>query len=251
MKKILISTIFILILITGYFYYTNNKSIGVDFLIGGCEIVENAGEAVAVNTAQTFAQKHVIANNKPYSWVPIGYYPVYNSSDSINYYAFVFRKSDFTKFTTLNSLEQNADNSSEDDDKYQFNDIASVWTGASDGQKLLMRHYRGIPEIVAEKTKIKEFIESKYPDKTIGNIVADSEAGKMYFDIVTKSNGKSTGDIIGLDYSEVSKRELISNRDGANEKRYSHLSGDECAKMKQAVLQRESDFKEQWSKVGN
>lgn len=258
MKKIIIGilSILILILIAGYFYYAKNKSIDANFFLGGCEIEENNGEVVAVNIAQTFAQKHVMANNKPYNWVPVGYYSVYNSSASINYYAFVFRKSDYTKFTTLSGLEQNASNysdkSSDDDNKYQFNDIASVWTGASNGQKLLMRHYRGIPEIVAEKIKVRNFIENKYQDKTIGNIIADSEAGKMYFDIVSKSGGKSTDDIIGLDYLIVSKKELVNNQERIEERRYSSLkAGDRCEKMKQAILEREADFRKQWSEIGN
>lgn len=255
MKKIIIVIIvLILVLLVGFFYYSKNKSIDANFFLDGCKIEENKGEVVAINIAQTYAQKQVIANNRPYNWVPVGYYPVYNSSDSINYYVFVFRKSDFTKLTTLSGLEQNASNysdkSSDDDSKYQFNDVASVWTGASNGQKLLMRHYRGIPEIVAEKIKIRNFIENKYQDKTIGNIVADSEAGKMYFDIVSKS-GKSTGNIIGLDYLIISKKELVNNQKKIDEKRYSGLNGDRCKKMKQAVLEREADFRRQWSEIGN
>ncbi len=257
MKKIIITIliILVLVLIAGYLYYSKNKSIDTNFFLGGCKIEENKGEAIAVNTAQIFAQKHVIANNKPYNWVPVGYYPIYNSSDSINYYAFVFRKSDYSKFTTLNSLEQNAssysDKSSDDDNKYLFNDIASVWTGATNVQNLLMRHYRGISGIVAEKIKIRNFIENKYQDKTIGNIIADSEGGPMYFDIVSKSSGKSTGDVIRLDYSIFSKKELVNNLKKIEKRRYAGLSSDRCNKMKQAILERETDFKKQWSKVSN
>lgn len=255
MKKIIISIIvaLLLFLIAGYFYNnTKNKSIDVNFLWGGCTIEDNKGEAVAVSVAQNFAQKNVIVNNKPYNWVPVGYYPVYSSSNVINYYAFVFRKSDYIKFTTLDGLEQNASNSSDDDIKYQFNDVASVWTGASNGQKLLMRHYRGIPEIVAEKIKIRNFIENKYQDKTIGNIIADSESGKMYFDIVSKSSGKSTGDVINLDYSIVPKEVLINYQEKIKERQYSSLKfGDKCEEMKQAISERESDFRKQWSEVAD
>lgn len=253
MKKIIIAIIvaLILILIAGYFFFRQSQSGEGNFSFGGCEIKENIGEVVSVNIAQVFAQKQVTANNKPYNWVPVGYYPIHNSSDSINYYAFVFRKSDYTKFTTLSSLEQNSNNVSDNDNKYQFNEIASVWTGASNGQKLLMHHYRGIPEIVAEKVKIRNFIENKYQDKTIGNIIADSEAGKMYFDIVYKSSGKSTGDIIGLEYLIISKKDLVNNQEKIEERRYAGLSGDRCEQMKQAVLEREADFRKQWSEVGN
>ncbi len=251
MKKIIIFVSVLIILVASYLFFKQNKSIGGNFGLSGCVIEENRGETVPVDIAQAVAQRNVINNNKPYNWVPVGYYPVYNSSDSINYYAFVFRKSDYSKFTTLDSLEQNASNYSDGDNKYQFNDIASVWTGASNGQKLLMRHYRGIPEIVAEKMKIKNFINDKYQDKTIGNIIADSEAGKMYFDIVNKSGGKSTGNIIGLDYSIVSKKELINNQEKIEEKRYAGLSGDRCDKMKRAILERDTDFMRQWSEAGN
>lgn len=253
MKKTIIGILIILILalIGGYIYYSKNKSIGVNFSVGSCKIQENNGEAVAVNTAQAFAQKHVTANNKPYNWVPVGNYPIYNSSDSINYYAFVFRKSDYSKFTILAGLEQNANNSSDSDTKYQFNNIATVWTGASNGQKLLMRHYRGIPEIVAEKMKIRKFIEDKYKDRTIGNIIADSEAGNMYFDIVSRSGGKSTGDVIGIDYLIISKRDLANNQNKIEARRYSNLDSGRCEQIRQSVLEREIDFKKQWSEFGN
>lgn len=253
MKKIIILVIAFVIIIFGYIFFKKKLEINENSLsFNNCVIKENKGSIIFVNIAQTFAQKHVLQNNKPYDWVPVGYYPVYDSSDSINYYGFVFRKTDYTKLTTLDELEKNASNYSlSNDDRYQFNNIASVWTGASEGQKILMRHYRGIPEIIAEKEKIKQFVKDKYGDKTIGNIIADSEAGKMYLDIVSKSDGKSTGDVIGLDYSIVSKNELIKSQEKIEERRYTNLSNDSCNSTKQAILEREADLKRQWNEVIN
>jgi hypothetical protein len=260
MKRTIIFTLFLLIIVGGYFFLRQNQSIPSILSLRGCTIKENSREIMPVSIAQVFAQKHVITNNKPFNWVPVGYYPVYNSSDSINYYAFVFRKSDYTELATLSGLEQNASNYSnkpseydklEYDNKYQFKNIASVWTGASSGQKLLMHHYRGLPEIVAEKIRIRNFVENKNNNKTIGNIIADSEAGRMYFDIVNKANNKSTGEVIGINYSIVSKNKLVNNQKKIRKRRYAHLSDDECKKMKQMILEREVYLRKQWDEVGN
>jgi hypothetical protein len=253
---VIISIIAILAIGGGLLIYKNkNVTQYIGTKLGACIIEENRGNTVSPDIAKAIALNQVINNNKPYNWVPVGYYSIYGSSGLVNYYAFVFRKSEFTKFTTLSSLEQNANNysdkSSDDDNKYQFNDIASVWTGASDGQKLIMRHYRGIPGIIAEKIKIKKFVEDKYGDKTIGNIIADSEAGKMYFEIINKSNNKETGDVISLNYSISSKNELVKSQNELNDRiAKGHASYDQklCDRLKQAMTEREADFKNQWGK---
>ncbi|KKR61510.1 hypothetical protein A2643_02225 [Candidatus Nomurabacteria bacterium RIFCSPHIGHO2_01_FULL_39_220] len=253
---IIISILAILAIGGGLLIYKNkNITQYIGAKLGACTIEENRGDTVSPDIAKAVALNQVINNNKPYNWVSVGYYPIYGSSGLVNYYAFVFRKSEFTKFTTLNSLEQNASNysdkSSDDDNKYQFNDIASVLTGTAEGDALIIRHYIGIPEIIAKKIEIKKFVENKDRDKTIGNIISDSPMGKAYYEIISKSNNKVTDEVIGLDYLIVSKNELANYqtevKDRAN-KRYLSFDQKECEKYKQAIVEREKDLKNQWEK---
>lgn len=223
--------------------------------LGACVIEDNRGNAVPTDVAQAVALSQVNKNNTPFNWVSVGYYPMYRSSGEVNYYAFVFRKAEFTKLTTLDSLEQNASKYSDttqegSDNKYQFNDIASVLTGAFDGDSLIIRHYRGIPEIVGKKAELKEYVENKYQSKTIGNIIADSPMGKIYFEIVNKSNNGVTGEIIGLDYVVISKNELVDYQvevKARKSNRYMSLNQKECDGYKQALIEREVDLKNQWA----
>jgi len=242
-------------------YFNKDKILGnktVQYLgdkLGVCVIEENRGNIISPDVAQVVALAQVNRVYPEFNWVPVGYYSLYGSSNLLNYYAFVFRKSEYKKFITLDSLEQNASKysdktSDESDNKYQFNDIASVWTGVSDGQNLIMRFYRGIPEITGKKVEIQKFVENKYGDKTIGNIISDSLASGK-FEIVNKSNNKPTGNVISLDYSIVSKDELIKHQEELNTrslKRYASLSKEKCESYKQALIEREKDLKSQWSR---
>ncbi len=221
-----------------------------------CVIEENRGDSVPTDIALAVALNHVNKNNTPFNWVSVGYYPIYGSSNELNYYAFVFRKAEFSKFTTSDSLEQNASKYSdatqdERDKKYQFSDVASVLTGSAYGDSLIMRHFKGIPEFVGKKIEIKKYVENKYPDKTIGNVISDSPMGKMYFEIVNKSNNRATGEIIGLDFAVTSKSELESYQTEINNRKnrkYMSFDQKECESYKQALLEREKDLKNQWSK---
>jgi hypothetical protein len=235
-----------ILIIGGIAVYTNKNKIFGNSALSTCVIEENRGNTISPNVAQAVALDQVNKNNTPFNWVSVGYYPIYRSSGEINYYAFVFRKTEYTKFTTLDSLEQNASKYSDTtqdggDKKYQFNDIALVLTGAANGDALIIRHNRGIPEIVGKKVEIKNYVENKYPNKTIGNIISDSPMGKMYFEIVNKSNNVITGEVIGLDY-------VVTSVKNEKSKKYMSLDQKECNSYKQALIEREADRKNQWGK---
>ncbi len=259
----LLLIIVLIIIIGGVTVYFNKDNIlgnsaaqYIGSKLGACIIEENRGDTVSTNVAQAVALNQVNRNNTPFNWVSVGYYPMYGSSGEINYYAFVFRKTEYIEFTTLDSLEQNASKYSDttqdgSDKKYQFNDVASVLTGAASGDALIIRYYRGIPEIVGKKVEIKKYVENKYSDKTIGNIISDSPMGKMYFEIVNKSNNGVTGEIIGLDYAVTSKSELANYQtDVKNRKNKQYMSFDQkkCNSYKQALIEKEEDLKNQWGK---
>jgi len=257
---VIIIIVIVSVIIVAYFNQDKilNSSIGQYFgnKFGICIIEENLGKAISPNIAQAVALKHANENNKPFKWVPVGYYSVFGSDNVVNYYAFIFRKSEFTKYTTLNDLEQNASKYSdttanESDNKYRFNDIASVLTGTTEGDALIIRHYRGIPEVVGKKIEIKKYIENKYSDKTIGNIISDTSMGKFYFEIVNKTNSKATGEIVGLNYSVISMTELVNYQDeikNRTNKQYMSFDKKECDSYKQALSEREVDLKNQWEK---
>jgi len=110
---------------------------------------------------------------------------------------------DFMTLNTLEKLEQNAKlfsntNSDEIDQKYQFNNIATVMTGSMKEDKLIQRHYRGIPEVIGKKLEIKEFIENKYPEKTVGSLISDSSMGIFYYEIIDKNSKKPSGNLISV-----------------------------------------------------
>ncbi len=228
------------------------------FLFGnfdGCEINEIRETPVSLELAKAVAQDNVERANPPFEWVYVDGYIVDNSFGESNYYVIIFRKKDFTTFSSLEQLEQNAEQfssstSDESDKKYLFNDIATVITGAMKEDKLIQRSFRGIPEANGKKLEIKDFVESNYPGKTIGKLIADSPSGSSYYEIVFNS-GEPTGDLISVyDLRIVSIESLRENQESIEERKqetYNKYSRDECEYYQQAFEERIMDNLAQWN----
>jgi hypothetical protein len=223
--------------------------------LSGCKIEETRVTPVPLELAKSVALDHVNKNNKPYEWVYVNSYTVYNSVGDSNYYIFIFRKKEFIEFDTLEKLEQNAkqfsdSTSEESDNKYQFNNIANVMTGTMKEDKLIQSFSRGITEEIGKKLEIEEFVESKYPGKTIGNLIGDTPMGMFYYEIIDKASGKASGDLIKIyDLSIVPRSNLVQYRGEVQERedrRYSTLSESDCILIQNSILEREDAYRKEW-----
>lgn len=256
MKKILISVIavIILVLITGVMFVLNKDTSNSSQ--GTCKITETRETFVPPLLAKAVGENQVMNNYPESGWVYVGSYLVENSFGDSNYYLLIFRKSGFTTLNTLEKLEQNAklfsDSSSEESDKkYQFNDIATVMTGAMKEDKLIQRHYRGIPEVIGKKLEIKDFVENTYSGKTIGNLVSDSPMGGFYYEIVDKNSKEFLGNVISVfDNSIISRSDLVKNQNDIQERkeqRYSTYENDECERYQNAISEAEKAHIDEWN----
>mgnify|MGYP001565042561 CR=1 FL=1 len=223
----------------GVFYFAKPT-----LILPGCQINEVRKTPVSLELAKFVASDQVHRNNPPFVWVYVGSQLVYSSLGDINYYIIVFRKNEFTTFTTLEQLGQNAklysDSTQEgSENKYQFNDIATVMTGTMKEDKLIIRHFKGIPESIGKRLEIKEFVESKYAGKTIGDLVSDSPMSVGYYKIIDKNSGKPSDNVISvLDFSIVSLSSLVQNQEdiqNRKEQTYSTYEKDECESYKNAL----------------
>ncbi|MBU3907074.1 MAG: hypothetical protein KKA64_02370 [Nanoarchaeota archaeon] len=259
MRKIILITIILIIVfsIVGILIISNNDSINLNF--GACKIEETRETPVSLELAKSVASDQVHRNNPPFNWTYVGDYLVYNSFGDTNYYLLIFRKSDFMTLDSLEKLEQNAklfsDSTSEESDKkYQPNDIATVMTGTMKEDVPLQSHYRGIPEAIAKRLEIKEIVENNYPGKTIGNLIADSPMGQVYYEIIDKNSNKpyskwiragSPGDFLIVSRSErVQLKKHIQDR---KEQSYSTYEDEECQKFQSANLEAEQAHIAKWN----
>lgn len=146
---------------------------------------------------------------------------------------------------TLNELERNALNSKSDDEKYQFNDVATVIVGAVKEDKQIFRHFRGIPEFLAEKSNIKEYVEENYNGKTTGDLILASQGTTAYYKILL--NSKDSGDLIRVpNKAIVSAKSLIDLKESNERRRLSELSKDECESYKKAIQEAEQAHISEW-----
>ncbi len=244
----------VLALVTIAINFFNKDSF--DFNQGTCKIEETRETPVSLQLAKSVGENYLPKYYPESDWVYVGDYPVYNSIGDINYYLFIFRKSEFITLSTLEKLERNAklfsdSSSDESDQKYQFNNIATVMTGSMKEDKLIQRHYRGIPEAIGKKLEIKGFIEDKYSKKTIGSLISDSPMGTFYYEIIDKNSKKPSGNIISVyDFSIISRSDLIKNQKDIQkrkEQRYSTYDKEECKKYQNAILEAEKAHILEWN----
>ena len=235
----------------GVFYFAKPT-----LILPGCQINEVRKTPVSLELAKFVASDQVHRNNPPFVWVYVGSQLVYSSLGDINYYIIVFRKNEFTTFTTLEQLGQNAklysDSTQEgSENKYQFNDIATVMTGTMKEDKLIQRHFRGISEAIGKRLEAKDFVEKNYPGKTIGNLIADSSTGTNYYEIIDKTSKKSSNNLISMnDFSIVSLSDLEKNQEDLQkrkEQRYSTYEEDECDSYKKAVEEARQASISEWN----
>lgn len=257
MRKILIGVIAVIILalIVGAMLIFNedifNSNQGE-----WCKITETRETSVPLQLAKAVGEDYVSKYYPEFSWVYVGDYLVENSFGDANYYILIFRKSEFTTLNTLEKLEQNAklfsdSSSDESDKKYQFNNIATVMTSAMKEDKLIQRHYRGIPEVIGKKLEIKDFVEDKYSGKTIGSLITDFPMGVFYYEIVDKNSKEFSGNVISVyDNSIISRSDLVKNQNNIQERkeqRYSTYESDECERYQGAISEAEKAHIDEWN----
>lgn len=237
-KKLIIFIIIIVVLglIAGGVFFFSGKGI---IEAGGCNVVETRETPVSLELAKSVATSEVNKFLTGREWAYVGYYPVYNTIGVQQYYLFIFRNINKTTSTTLESLGPEAKIQSEDEVNYQFfaQNFATIITGSMKEDSLYFRHYGFLPDSLVEKQEIKQFVESKYPGKTIGNVVYHGTT--EYYEIL--SNGKRTDDLIRVLDNRIESSSDLAELTASNKKRsYDRLSGDECKQIKQAVKDRET-----------
>ena len=218
-----------------------------------CDIKEIRETPVSLELAKTVALDNVNKNNPPFDWVYVGGYLSQNSLGDSIYYVLIFRKIDFTELTTLDVLEQNAQkfSDSESDDKSQFNNIATVMTGSMKEDKLIQRHFRGLPEAIGKRLEIKQIVEENYPGETIGDLIMNSPSDAGYYEIVSKETSQSSGNLISVyDNSIVSVGELNNNLEMVEKRKresYKEFSDSECELLMQSAEQGRLENIGQWN----
>lgn len=255
MKKIfLLIILIVLVSVVGAIFLFNNDSL--DLNLNKCKIEETREIPVSLELAKSAGENSVHKYYPEFDWIYIGNYIAYSSTGGINYYILIFRKSEFTTLNTLEKLEQNAKlysdtSSDESDQKYQFNDIATIMTASMKEVNAIQRHYRGIPGVIGKKLKIKEFIENKYSEKTIGNLILDSPMGTFYYEIVDKNSKKSSSNLISAqDFSIVPVADLIKSRKNIQERKekgYSAYDKEKCEWYQGAILEAEKAHIVEWN----
>jgi len=249
--KFIIPILILIILFIAGIFFISNKGTSIPGL-NSCQIEASSETPVSLDLTKKVGINHVHLNNQPYNWTHIGSYPVYDALGNIYSHIHIFRKNDFLSLTTLEKLEQESSlylDSSQEKSEVFFNNIATVITGAIKEDKLIQRHFRGVPEIVIKKIEVKKNVEENYPGKTIGRMISDSEAEPNYYEIVDKDSKKGSGKLINInDLAIKSVSDLIKRQKEIIERRYASLSEKECQAMQQAVLESEKAHILEWGK---
>jgi len=256
-KKIFLFIIILIILslVIGTIIFKNwNTNSSLNLNSDRCKIEETRKIPVSLELAKSVGEDYLPRYYPEFDWIYVGNYLVYNSFGDTNYHLLIFRKSEFLTLNTLEKLEQNAklfsdSNQDESAQKYQFGNIATIMTGSMKEDKLIQRHYRGIPEAIGKKIEIKEFVEDKYSGKTIGSLITDSPMGTFYYEIIDKNSKKLSGNLITLDFSIISRSNLIKNQEEIQERKdktYSTYGDEECEKYQNTILEREKAYIAEW-----
>lgn len=142
---------------------------------------------INMDLARFVAKQHVQKFYPGFQWSSIDHMVVHDINGSVVAYAFIFSKSSLwsindlqihviEKYKKLNqiedkindgstSIDQNQLNKSQiEEELYSYNDIATVITGATSNSKLILRHFRGLPDFWVEAQSIDE----TYSLKTYG-----------------------------------------------------------------------------------
>ncbi|MBS3066511.1 hypothetical protein J4205_01685 [Candidatus Pacearchaeota archaeon] len=240
MKWLLIIIGFLIIsgIVIGAVFYLPNIS------KNSCELDDVQLTQIPVSLAQSVASEQVHRNNPPFNWTSIGYIQAEDIIGEQYYYVFIFVKEGFN-LNTLDKFEKNALSAQSDDEKYQFNDVATVIVGAVKEDKQIFRHFRGIPEFFVEKSNIKNYVEGNYNGKTIGNLVLASQGTTAYYEIL--SNSKPSGDLIRVPDKEItSTKSLVDLKENNEKRRLSGYSKDECESYKKAIEEARQSHITEW-----
>jgi len=263
-----ILAILILIILAGGILFFVNLNNGDIIGTSNCEIKELRETLVSLELAKSVGENYIPKYYPEFEWMCIGSYDIYNSFGDIKYYVLIFRKSEFMNLNTLEKLEQNAKLFSysaedynelnneqkqvNDEQRYQFNNTATIITGSMKEDKLIQNHFRGISEAIGKRLEIKEFVENKYLGRTIGNLVSDSPMGQVYYEIVEKDSLEKSGDLIKIrDYSIISNSDLIKIQEDIQERKQKKNSGydkEMCEFLKKAIIEAREAHIAEWNK---
>ncbi|MEK6927061.1 MAG: hypothetical protein AABX11_01375 [Nanoarchaeota archaeon] len=233
----LLVLIFLGLVVGGIFYFSNN-------LINSCELEEVQGTPVSISQAQSFALFRVTENNKPYTWIPLGYLQSNDINGEKNYYVFIFVKDGFN-LNTLDKLKSNILTAQSEEDKYQFNDVATIVVSAIKEEKQLIRHFRGLPEYFVEEDNIESLLTKNGEER--GNLILDNQGTTAYFEIL--SNSKNTGNLIRVsDKKIISSKDLIDFKEASEQRRLSAMSSTECEQYKIALQEASQAHIAEWNK---
>jgi len=133
---------------------------------------------IDIGLARYVARQHVQRNNQPFEWRSVDHMVLHDTEGGVRGYAFVFAKAetDFRSPADLRRhIEEKSDRLREAQEKaanaklgaqadgqtpaavveaeenlYNFNDLATVITGARSDSPLILRHFQGLPEFWVE-----------------------------------------------------------------------------------------------------
>ena len=240
MKGLLITLVVLICLgltVGVIFYFSNNSATS-------CKLDEVQFTPVSPSQAQSVALAQAIRNNPPFDWTSAGYIPSNDINGEQRYYVFIFVKEGFN-LNTLEKLKANLLTAQSDDEKYQFNDVATVVVSAVKEDKQIFRHFRGLPEYFVEKSNIESSLANK--GEAAGSLVLDVQGTTAYFEILR--NSKTTGDLIRVPNKEIVSIQTLTELKETNEKRtLSSLDNSKCEQYKKALQEARQANIAEWNK---
>ncbi len=219
---------------------------------GDCEIKEIRENPISLELAQRVAKNQIQSLEDPsFNWTLVGYIQAYDIYGNQEAYVNIFRKESYS-LDTLEKLEARSklfsDSTTEESDgKYQFNDVATVIVSVWKEDKILLRHYRGLPDFFVDRQKIKDFIETRYPGKTLGKSIAITPVDFKYE--IVDENSKRTGEIIGWELKTSSIAETIARMEKNAKEKYSKFSDEQCKQIKEALSDAKNAQIAVWNKI--
>ncbi len=247
MKKlilvILLVVVALLLSVSLFFVFSNSKSnsnqlgSNKNYLnqnneeIVDCDLKIKRETLVSLDLAKAVGAVRLSKFYPGFNWVFVGNIITYDMYGDQAGYVLIFRK-DTYGLNTLEKLESNTQTAQSDNEKYQFDNVATIMTGAMKEDKLILRHFRGVPEFFGKREEIRAYVESNYPGKTIGRVISLTPMSFGY-EIINRNSGKATGDMISNNKiislpNEIARVEKNKNR---------RMSWKECEAYQNAVLE--------------
>ncbi len=158
-------------------------------------LLKSEATSIKVSLAQYVASRQVHRNNPPFDWQVVDHMVLHDIDGRVRAYAFLFAKVDtafqstediqrhiLEKSALLREAQEEASNAppgtqvagvtpdsvvKAEEALYNFNGLATVITGATSDSKLILRHFRGIPEFWVNAETLTPAVSTRLYGKTL------------------------------------------------------------------------------------